>query len=367
MKKKNRPGCAGTLIALALSLALTTTAAGQAPTPEPATPQPPEQPVAVEVFHGPELLEIERELVDAPGAPGKKDSPSEEFQKGREGWVVLNFMVDTKGRPFEVGIAESSGSDAFEEDAVRMTSRWKFKPAMLGDKPVTASQLMRVKYSNDQPPARTFGKAYEKLMTAIQAGDRARADELFSALEVKNLSEEAYVSFARFGYHRKWGTEAEQLEDLKLAIAGEKKARYLNKETFVAALTGRLLLQMKAQDYGGALSTWKTLQPIAPANILAELQGTMDRLEALRTSDRPVRMSSGFGSRTSWSGVLFRNRFEVVVASGRIAEIKLRCEKQYVFFRYEPGVQYKVDGPSGTCGIELVGDPETKFELIQSS
>jgi len=203
-------------------------------------------------------------------------------------------------------------------------------------------------------------------MTAIQAGDRARADEQFSALEVKNLSEQAYVSFARFQYHRKWGTEAEQVEDLKFAIAGESKPRYLNKETFVAALSGWLVLQVKAQDFGGALATWEALEPVAPENIRTDFQGTIARIEALRASDRPVRMSAGFGKRTSWFGRLFKNRFEVAVASGRVAEIKLRCEKQYVFFRYEPGVQYKVDGASGTCGVELVGDPETKFELIQS-
>jgi hypothetical protein len=58
--------------------------------------------------------------------------------------------------------------------------------------------------------------------------------------------------------------------------------------------------------------------------------------------------------------------FEIAVSSGRVSEIKLRCERQYVFFRYEPGVQYKVDGAGGTCGIELVGDPGTAFELIQS-
>src|SRR5882724_13069905 len=46
------------------------------------------------------------------------------------------------------------------------------------------------------------------------------------------------------------------------------------------------------------------------------------------------------------------------------SQIKLRCDKKYVFFQFDPALEYKVADKYGKCFIEVVGDPETKFELI---
>ena len=69
---------------------------------------------------------------------------------------------------------------------------------------------------------------------------------------------------------------------------------------------------------------------------------------------------------TSWFYMLFKKRFQIAVTNGELAEIKLRCDKQYVFFRYEPDIQYRVSDRHGNCGVELVGAPGTKFSLVQS-
>jgi hypothetical protein len=53
------------------------------------------------------------------------------------------------------------------------------------------------------------------------------------------------------------------------------------------------------------------------------------------------------------------------VTSGAVSEIKLRCEKQYLFFKYQPGVQYSIGSKKDQCSIEVVGDPGTKFDLVQ--
>ena len=92
----------------------------------------------------------------------------------------------------------------------------------------------------------------------------------------------------------------------------------------------------------------------------------MTRVQALRTNDSPYSVEGVIDNETSWFYALFKNRFQIDVASGRLAEIKLRCDKQFVFFRYEPGVQYRISDKYGSCGLELVGDHGTKFSLIQS-
>jgi hypothetical protein len=76
-------------------------------------------------------------------------------------------------------------------------------------------------------------------------------------------------------------------------------------------------------------------------------------------------MSARIAEDSVWNGILFRNRFSIAVTSGDISEIKLRCEKQYLFFRYEPGLQYSIGAKQDRCSIEAVGNPGTTFDLVQ--
>jgi hypothetical protein len=123
---------------------------------------------------------------------------------------------------------------------------------------------------------------------------------------------------------------------------------------------------MTANDLGGALQTWRILDPIAPEEMRKQLQPTIDHLITMRDSDKAFALSARIDKGTRWHGSLLRHRFAITVTDGAVSEIKLRCEKQYLFFKYDPSLEYSVNGRSGLCGIEIVGAPGTTFELIQS-
>jgi hypothetical protein len=134
----------------------------------------------------------------------------------------------------------------------------------------------------------------------------------------------------------------------------------------VSILTAMLRLQLKQQDLGNALDSWSRLQPLLSKKDAEIWKPAMDKVAAVEKNDTAFSMSGEFADSTSWNGVLLKHRFQLLVASGRVSEIKLRCEKNYVFFAYDPDLVYKVEARSGRCSIELVGDPGTKFRLIQS-
>jgi TonB family protein len=325
---------------------------------EPPAPQAAAEPVELEVFKGPSIRR----------SPGIRYPASEE-RNGNEGWVVLSMMIDPQGKPYEVTVADSTGNEAFEKAALSAVDRFSFEPATHEGKPIDSGFRFKVLFHMFEPAtgaSSKFVSGYKTLTKAIEAEDRARADETLANLQARNLYEEAYWNFGKYFYDVKWGTEVEQLADLRKAVAGESSPRYLPKDAFIAALTSMLRLELESQDYGSALMTWKRLQPIARKATLDPWREVMDRVSALRNDDRLVRLSGEISKGTSWNGTLFKKRFEVKVESGHVAEIKLRCETQYLFFRHEPGVIYRVETRAGDCGIELVGDPGTKFHLDQS-
>jgi TonB family protein len=315
-------------------------------------------PVPMEIFKGPKALELR-----------PPDYPASERREGHEGWVEVNFMVDPQGKPYEIAVIESTGNKAFEKSAVSAVRKWNFEPAMLGDKPIDAGHNFKLIFTIREPAtgaSQRFVRAYKGLMKAIAAGDRTRAAEEIVKLDVQNLYEDAYRNVAYYEYFRKWGTEAQQLVALRRAIAHERAPRYLKKEQFIAALNSQLLLQVKMQDFAGALDSWEKLQEHAPKDSLGSWEETIAQIEALRKDDRSYGVPGEIGKGGSWFYQLFKTRFQVEIASGHLSEIKLRCEKQYIFFRFEPDVQYKIADKYGSCALELVGDPDTKFELVQS-
>jgi protein TonB len=77
-----------------------------------------------------------------------KEEPefSEEARKARhEGTVWLDLEVDTSGRPVNIRVSKSLGM-GLDEKAVDAVSHWKFRPAMSGNRPVTAPARVAVTF-----------------------------------------------------------------------------------------------------------------------------------------------------------------------------------------------------------------------------
>jgi TonB family protein len=315
-------------------------------------------PFDVEVFKGVQILK----------GPSQNLYPMTEVMDRREGWVILDLMVDPKGKPYEVMVVDSSGIPAFERAALRGVNDVTFKPAERGGTPIDSSYTFKMKFAIDdlaKEASTGFALTYRRLIKAAQGGDRPAADKALASLKPQNLYEDAFANLAKFHYHRQWGTPAEQRLALERAIAKEEKPTYLPKGTFAVALYSKFRLEVQASDYGSALDTWKVLDPYATPEMRKDLEPVVDQLRTAQASDQRYRQPAVIPERQSWNSVLLRNRFSIVVEKGSVSEIKLRCAQQYLFFKYEPGVQYSIGTKKDRCGIEVVGDPGTQFNLIQ--
>ena len=54
-----------------------------------------------------------------------------------------------------------------------------------------------------------------------------------------------------------------------------------------------------------------------------------------------------------------------MVAQGSISDVKLRCKKHYLDFRFDPTLNYEITGKDGDCSLELDGVLGTRFTLVQ--
>jgi TonB family protein len=316
--------------------------------------------VAVELFQAPKPKPLK-----------SLDYPQRLLNQGKEGWVNLSMMVDPQGKPYEMMVMKSSGDREFEVEALRAAKSLQFEPALAGDNPIDSAMEIKITFQITDAvkgAADTFVLAYRKLSNALEAKDRTAADNAMAKLQANNLYEDAYLGFAQYLYAQQWGSRAEQLEGLERAVAFEKESRFLPKAQFSRALRAMFALQIDRSDYAGALQTWGLLSDRrlgADAKLLSVIRPLVDEINTLRTDSRSITVKAVMQT-SSWSLSLLKHKFQVAVNQGHIAEVKLRCDKKYVFFVFDPTLQYTVSPGFGQCQIELVGDPGTEFALVQS-
>ena len=92
---------------------------------------------------------------------------------------------------------------------------------------------------------------------------------------------------------------------------------------------------------------------------------TADQLALLRSNDAPVGVQGEIDASGYWNIKLFKNQFQLDDLIGFVAELKLRCEREYVFFDFDPDLRYSVSDDAGECTLQVIGDPETTFTLVQ--
>jgi TonB family protein len=358
----------GGLLAFPVSLILTAVGFTQAPADQAAQPGT-NAPVAIEVFQAPHPKQIGRPDCGNPYV-GDHSGACGALRQGTEGWVELGFMVDAQGKPFEITVIRSTGSKVFDDAATQAIAQSTFEPGTLDGRPIESGFEMKYKFFNPQMrgsagASGAFVRDYKALMSAIDSGDRAAAEAALGRLKISNLYEDAYFGLATAVYAQKWGDEAQQLEGLRRAIAEEDAAHYLPKDMFQSALLTRMKLELKTHDYVEVLQTWKRLQKLGvDQDTQARILPVIEQLQKLRSDDSRYEMV-GQMPEGSWFLHLFKRHFQAIVSDGFIEQVKLRCDKRYVYFNFDPKLEYQVANGYGNCSVEFDGARGTKFKLVQ--
>ncbi|MDJ0814199.1 MAG: energy transducer TonB [Woeseiaceae bacterium] len=183
--------------------------------------------------------------------------PESEYQRGREGWVLVGYAVSRGGLVTDVGVLESSGNKAFEREAVDAIERWRFAP---GDE---RQETTLVNFEFDRTVvqlSRRFTSLNRKTHELVDAGDLDAADEMLARirsdddLSVFELAY-SYLTEGRIAGAR--GYHGEQLRLFRKAIRNE--GRWLDRDNYLAALNAIVIMEIQQQDYVSAVRDYNLL------------------------------------------------------------------------------------------------------------
>ena len=94
-----------------------------------------------------------------PAVPQKKRNPRYPVgasRQGKEGWVVLNYMVDPEGNTYEIEAATHAGDRPFVNAVKRAARRYRYTPAHFNGEPMHSGAATRITFrlSREQVGAR---------------------------------------------------------------------------------------------------------------------------------------------------------------------------------------------------------------------
>lgn len=81
--------------------------------------------------------------VDAPRYPGRA------HRRGIEGFAIVEFVVDTRGRTRNIRVVESSPGSIFDGPAREAVEGWEFEPRIADGRPVSTELRQTIEFSRD--------------------------------------------------------------------------------------------------------------------------------------------------------------------------------------------------------------------------
>ena len=134
-------------------------------------------------------------------------------ERGREGWVAVDFMVDPSGTPYEVVVRDSSGDTYMESSSIRAIQQSTFSPALLNGEAVHSSYSNRYAFNLVRPSQLQYSNPqYQLFHAAIDEANIEEARDLLNDMNRNQVFHNSMVAQGQYAY------SAARLADLELSL-----------------------------------------------------------------------------------------------------------------------------------------------------
>lgn len=324
---------------------------------------------------------VEEQVLEVYQAPSPITMPAPRYpniaaMRSSEGWVELSFMVSPEGRAYEIYVVENVGDESFVTAAISQVEESEFSPARIGGRPVDGSSRRKVIFELEgegDGVTRSFGSRYRRFLSILSEAAQPEAKEALIELEaagIHNHYEYAYFNLARYSYALRYGTPIEQMEYLRAALGETVSSPNWETplELGAARESRRALVQLQLLNryFAEAMDSFELMQIRGDDEGVELFHDAIERLGEFEANSSAYPVSGRINETGSWAITLLKTKFYLSDIDGTIEELKLRCETDYVFFDFDPELQYNVSDAAGECGLQVIGDPNTTFTLVQA-
>ncbi len=299
--------------------------------------------------------------------------PRGDLYSGKEGWVLFNVVVDEEGTPREANIVDYSATQDMKKAARKALMKSKFTPGKLNGQSIESTAYFRYSFSIEGGvgASRSFRRLYKKFNKHLDKQNIQTAQETLSELEEKtslNNYERAFINFSKFRLAFVKGEQKNQPLYLNRALGYESKGKdlnYLSEELRAIARRQLFILQVEQKHYADALSTYEEMNKNQQKEDIELFKDTYQAIKTLKSDDQTFSIREQLDDRGFLFHSLIKNSISIFDAQGELNELRLRCQKKYVYFDYSPNKQWNIPNEWGECTLQVIGEPKAEFTLWQ--
>jgi TonB family protein len=328
------------------------------------------EPVAV---HEPSTVLLESTKLPEPIKRATPKYPTSMARKGAEGWVQLNFVVNTEGKVENIVVVDSSGMQAFENAAIKAIEHWEYSPAYVDGKPVEQChnnvQMDFRLQGIEKRVRRKFKNNYESVREALNSNDIGLARELFDGMKNKGLLNS--IEFSFFSLLGADLTKAEkdrlaELDYVKSILFTDDSGEYLGEEAHRILLNRLFVLQLQQSKYLDLLDTFQRIetQNNNQENIAA-LRPYANKVIDLLKSKQVILISGTVKQDGDWWHPLSRRAFSLKEVDGTLDTVELRCHNKRELYTATTDSTWNIPASWGRCSVRVVGDSGSQFTLLE--
>jgi len=335
---------------------------------------PSSQPSQLSQEHADEPVVAIRRYV--PAVPQKKRNPRYPLsasRQGKEGWVVLNYMVDPEGNTYEIEATAYAGDRSFVNAAKRAARRYKYTPAHFNGEPMHSGAATRITFrlSREQVGARpAFVKLYKAFFNQLKVGATTQQiNHTYAALTdlgITYLYEDVFLAVVKSAYAERMGDHVRAERNLDRALRYQDDFKVFTTEKFHELQQQLFWHQVKSGSFGDAIKTWAVIEPQVRENEDFEsFFKTIAEIKRLQDEGRDFSATGTVYDHYRYSRILLASAFSFTDVDGELAESKLYCDQGFLGFAIKPNVRYNIRDDYQNCTLVVIGDPDTTFTVTE--
>jgi TonB family protein len=215
----------------------------------------------------------------------RPEFPGSEASKGSEGWVLVSYRAQRSGLVSDLGVTDSSGSDAFEKAALKAVQDWRYAP---GEEREMNALLNFVYDHRVIQVSHRFVIQNASVHELIDNGDLEAAQAMLAEIRShKDFTtfELAYSYLLEGRIAGERGDRAGQLYYFRRAMLND--GRWLARDNYLVCLRAAVILAIQTRDFASAVRDYELLTETRVGKKLAsDLDGPIEEIRAQFAGDQ---------------------------------------------------------------------------------
>lgn len=303
--------------------------------------------------------------------------PNALASKGIEGWVLVEFFVETDGSVSEIEVLDSDPPGKFERAAKDAVRKWEYAPAKENGVPRRMSTRVVLTFEmNDGPsPTPQFNRLSRQVDNALKAGNLKAALSALTEMEVLVEDGRGTRFWLNFLYYRYFAAA----EDYPRAIHHLRHSLALPLDSYKrnflkAALPTLFKVEVATGDFALAIATYERIEKAKILKKDDDIHNILERVKKVVNGHSPLNTKAFIlgkacfeckNSTARWRYPLSRQNFQIRNLEGDIKSMAIYCKHERAQMDFDPDLTWTIADKWEDCALHLVGTIETQFHLFQ--